>query len=80
MSLHSVDCCCVDCFKRRKNKNRFVVRYDHLARPVEKCQNPWISECRNTDIEVYITHEEQQLPICTNCWRKIADENYEWRR
>ncbi|MFQ6068035.1 MAG: hypothetical protein ACE5KD_00670 [Candidatus Bathyarchaeia archaeon] len=51
-----------------------------MSRPVEKCQNPWKSECRNTDIEVYIMHEEQQLPICTHCWQRIADENYEWRR
>jgi len=61
-------------------KNRFATRCIHMTRPVEKCQNPWKSECRHTDIEVYIIHEEQQLPICTNCWRRIADENHEWRR
>lgn len=56
------------------------MRFDHMSRPVEKCQNPWKIKCKNTDIEVYIVHEEQQLPICTNCWHKIADDNYEWRR
>ena len=50
-----------------------------MSPPVEKCQNPWKTECRNTNIEVYILHEEQQLPICTYCWRRIADENVEWR-
>jgi hypothetical protein len=51
-----------------------------MSRPVEKCQNPWKDGCRNTDIEVYIMHEKQQLPICTHCWRRIANEDYEWRR
>ncbi len=56
-----------------------LVRCSHMSRPVEKCQNPWKRECRNTNIEVYIIHEEQQLPICIGCWHRIADEDYEWR-
>ncbi|MCW3985476.1 MAG: hypothetical protein NWE91_03575 [Candidatus Bathyarchaeota archaeon] len=59
-------------------KNSLVVNIV-MSRPVEKCQNPWKNECRNTDIEVYILHEDQQLPICTHCWRRIADESNEWR-
>ncbi len=79
MSPPLVRCCSADCFKRENAETRLATRCDYMARPIEKCQNPWKSECGNTNIEVYILHKKQQLPICTNCWRRIAEEDYEWR-
>jgi hypothetical protein len=49
-----------------------------MARFSEQCKNPWNGECRNTDIEVYIYHRGTQIPICSHCWREIADKDIEW--
>jgi hypothetical protein len=45
---------------------------------VERCRNPWNTKCRETEIEVYIYHKGRQLPICRECWLKIAEKDLEW--
>ena len=50
-----------------------------MSRPAENCQNPWKNNCRNVNIEVYIVHERQQLPICTHC-KKIRDDKGYWNQ
>jgi hypothetical protein len=49
-----------------------------MSGPNEKCQNPWKSDCASTSIEVYIVYEKRQLPICTQCWRRIASDDNQW--
>ena len=44
----------------------------------KRCRNPWNSKCENTDINVFIYFKDELLPICRNCWRKIADKSFEW--
>ncbi|UCD97217.1 MAG: hypothetical protein JSV35_04015 [Candidatus Bathyarchaeota archaeon] len=44
----------------------------------EHCQNPWNGDCDASDIEVYLAHEGNQIPICAECWRRIADDVCEW--
>ena len=45
----------------------------------ERCKNPWKTECKNTDIEVYIIgKDEKRLPICKECWTEIAKSDHEW--
>ncbi|MCW3981466.1 MAG: hypothetical protein NWF11_08350 [Candidatus Bathyarchaeota archaeon] len=44
----------------------------------ENCENPWKADCSRTDIELYITTDMRQLPICTSCWDMIAEQDLEW--
>jgi hypothetical protein len=54
----------------------------------EICQNPWKHnpKCTSTDIKVYIQSikktrkglETTNLPVCCDCWAKIAKSNKEW--
>lgn len=54
----------------------------------ETCQNPYkhAPKCMSTDIKVYIQQikhtrkgdEVTNLPVCTDCWAKIAKSNKEW--
>jgi hypothetical protein len=48
----------------------------HVQR--EQCANPWNGKCGSTDITVYISLNEDYLPICRSCWNKIADKDFEW--
>jgi hypothetical protein len=45
---------------------------------VEQCKNPWNGKCGRTDIEVYIYYRGRRLPVCNDCWREIADKDFEW--
>jgi len=45
---------------------------------MELCKNPWNRECKNNDIEVYILLKGERVPICRQCWSKIAIEDLEW--
>jgi hypothetical protein len=45
---------------------------------VERCKNPWNGECKNNDIELYIYFQGERLPICRQCWTKMADRDVEW--
>ncbi|MEA2089283.1 MAG: hypothetical protein U9O89_00775 [Thermoproteota archaeon] len=44
----------------------------------ERCRNPWKSECKNTDIELYILYKDERRPICRGCWAKIAEKELQW--
>jgi len=45
----------------------------------EICQNPWKRKpCENTDIAVYIQYNGRILPICMECWKRIAKSKREW--
>ena len=45
---------------------------------MESCRSPLNPNCGNTDIAVYIVVGDERLPICSKCWRVIADGDYEW--
>jgi len=49
-----------------------------MAKALEKCKNPWNGSCKNTNIELYISYKGEEIPICSRCWRKIADMDREW--
>jgi len=45
----------------------------------EKCGNPWARRpCGRRDIAVYIIVNGEKIPICHECWRRIANSNREW--
>ena len=44
----------------------------------KQCHNPWNPECTSENIKLYIQPEETPLPVCAECWIKIADSNKEW--
>ena len=74
-SLLSIGCRWGIHLKRRKRGGTHGIV---MSRHVENCQNPWKNSCKNVNIEVYIVHERQQLPICAHCWRQIADDDCQW--
>jgi len=46
---------------------------------IEICKNPFRKRrCANPDIELYIRVENETLPICIGCWKKIAEGDQEW--
>ena len=49
-----------------------------MARVSERCRNPWNDECKNVDIELYISYKGEEIPICSRCSRKIAEAAVEW--
>jgi len=48
------------------------------ARNMEHCKNPWKDDCKNENIKLYIEIKGEKLPICQQCWNRIADQGYEW--
>ena len=41
------------------------------------CCNPFRKRrCGRPDIEVYLMHNNEQLPICSKCWKKISEEKW----
>jgi len=44
----------------------------------ERCMNPWKAECGNTDIVLYIFYDGSRVPICRDCWKRIASKKTEW--
>jgi len=45
---------------------------------MERCKNPLRKECRESDIAVYILFKGERLPICRQCWSRMADDDVEW--
>jgi hypothetical protein len=45
---------------------------------MEHCKNPWKDVCKGEDIKLYIQIKGENLPICQQCWSKIADQEEEW--
>jgi len=44
----------------------------------EKCRSPLKPSCGREDIAVVIRVGDRMLPICRECWRKLARMNAEW--
>lgn len=73
--------------KQDKPKKQEVEKAETFKNDVSglSCKNPWkkdkhdIKKGENpTDIGVFITYKDENLPICKSCWLKIADSDYEW--
>jgi hypothetical protein len=45
---------------------------------MEQCKNPWKEACHSEDIKLYIQLKGENLPICQQCWVKIADNEQDW--
>jgi hypothetical protein len=46
---------------------------------LEHCKNPWKnSKCKSENIKLYILFKGEKLPICKQCWGRIADKDVEW--
>jgi len=45
---------------------------------MEHCKNPWKDVCNSEDIKLYIQIKGENLPICQQCWSKIADQEEGW--
>jgi len=45
---------------------------------MERCKNPWKSDCENENIKLYIIYRGEKLPICQCCWESIADKDVNW--
>jgi hypothetical protein len=45
---------------------------------MEHCKNPLKNNCNSENIKLYIQKNGENLPICQQCWIKIADQEQEW--
>jgi hypothetical protein len=45
---------------------------------MEHCRNPWKSSCKSGNIKLYIQFKGEKLPICKQCWSRIAEKELEW--
>jgi hypothetical protein len=45
---------------------------------LEHCKNPWKNKCKNENIKLYIIVKGEKLPICRQCWNRIADKELNW--
>lgn len=45
---------------------------------MERCKNPWNGKCKNANIKLYIVFKGEKLPICRQCWSRMADRDLEW--
>ncbi len=45
---------------------------------MEHCKNPWIDNCACENIKLYIQMNGENLPICNQCWSKIAEQEADW--
>jgi hypothetical protein len=51
---------------------------DSEEKKMEQCKNPWKEACKSENIKLYIQVKGEKLPICQQCWSKIADQEEEW--
>lgn len=56
----------------------FVIDVIRMAKVSERCKNPWSNRCKNSDVALYILYKGEEVPICSRCWRRIADMDVEW--
>jgi len=59
---------------RLKSKKTRLV---HEDQKMEHCKNPWDDHCKSENIKLYIQLKGENVPICKQCWVKIADRE-EW--
>jgi hypothetical protein len=45
---------------------------------MEHCKNPWKEACTSENIKLYIQVKGENLPICQQCWSKIANQEEVW--
>jgi hypothetical protein len=45
---------------------------------MERCKNPWKNSCKSGNIKLYIQFKGEKLPICKQCWSRIAEKELEW--
>jgi hypothetical protein len=45
---------------------------------MEHCKNPWKTSCKSGNIKLYIQFKGEKLPICKQCWSRIAEKELEW--
>jgi hypothetical protein len=45
---------------------------------MEHCKNPWKNSCKSENIKLYIQFKGEKLPICKQCWDRMADEDLSW--
>jgi hypothetical protein len=45
---------------------------------MEHCKNPWKNNCKSENIKLYIQFKGEKLPICKQCWNRIADDEVNW--
>jgi len=70
--------------RRYRIKEKVDTKEDYLNEYVPEiepgliCRNPWKKNCSNTDIEVFIYYGEEYIPICSDCWRKLAEKDLSW--
>jgi hypothetical protein len=60
--------------KHRRGKTKMSTK----PKTDKQCHNPWKEECVSENIKLYIQLEGTNLPICQECWIKIADSDKEW--
>jgi hypothetical protein len=59
-------------FAHNRNWNIFEVT------TMEHCKNPWKSSCKSGNIKLYIQFKGEKLPICKQCWSRMAEKELEW--
>jgi hypothetical protein len=64
------------CFKSDFDYNR-LLKYVRSTQ-MERCKNPWKSNCKSGNIKLYIQFKGEKLPICKRCWSNIADNEVSW--
>ncbi|MCD6530371.1 CdvA-like protein [Candidatus Bathyarchaeota archaeon] len=64
--------------KKTVIQEEFVDEYSPEIEPGLTCKNPWNKDCRNTNIEVFIYYGDEFIPICSECWKKLAERDLNW--
>lgn len=44
----------------------------------EVCGSPLKEKCDGREIAVYIYLADGKIPVCRECWRRIAESDLEW--
>ncbi|MDR1993165.1 MAG: hypothetical protein LBQ98_06710 [Nitrososphaerota archaeon] len=42
---------------------------------MEQCRNPLKPKCQNKDIAVYLQINQENLPLCQQCWTTLAESD-----
>ena len=70
--------------RRKRVKKKIVIEeksddeYSLELEPGLTCRNPWNKNCRNRNIELFIYYGDEFIPICSDCWKKLAEKDLNW--
>lgn len=69
--------------RKRVKKKVFIEEksddeYSLELEPGLTCKNPWNKNCKNRNIELFIYYRDEFIPICSNCWRELAEKDLNW--